>query len=246
MDDLISNLNAVELEDCLDTELDGHEMSFTGATSAIHTSRMDILPLEVVNDYCREHFDDEDFIYVKFELPQAIQDILSHERVDIINYMRNDLAAMVSNPAYSQCVRTVYGQIIWLYDKLMDFYMDEDGYEAWEYEMKLRVAEVCHLLTYYYNMDMNHELYKDVNPYGKEIYYGLGLILTQLEFINKFYAGGKPMSKRHLYRYIRLVNNMCIIFIHNRFSCFESGAATEPYEEPMVNPSWMLKYAADE
>jgi hypothetical protein len=224
-----------------------------------------VLPLEVVNYYCRTHFDDEDFVYVQFELPQAIQNIIAGSGcVDIIAYMRQNLATMINgNLVYAPHVLDTLSHIINLYDKVLDYNMTIDGEmepdaDLWPKTYLLDVYTVCNTISRNYNLDMTAPLYKDTQPYYREIYYGLSLIISQLNMICDYYYNKCDISnlvdflKHHRERFMRLVNNLCIIMIHNNFmwSQVEFKEDVSGMEEEYINPFethnpdtvWQLKY----
>jgi hypothetical protein len=245
MDEIIDKLKDTELDDStadkLDTNLDGYESTFDNSVGSLEMDKFDVLPLEIVNFYCRTWFDDEDFIYVKFELPQAIQSCLAHERSDIITWLKKDADKLQD---VSATVSIVYNHIIWLFDKVLDYYMaiDADCFpdeETWLYELVCRANDIIFYLKRDYNMNILSSMYTGVHPYYREVYYGLGIIITQLEMIGEYYKGRiLEMKERHRARYMRLINNLCIIFIHNRF-------ASLVFEDPCneKNNGWDIEMA---
>lgn len=220
-----------------------------------------VLPLEVVNYYCRTHFDDEDFIYVQFELPLAIQNIIAQSGyVDVISYMRQTLTEMIDNPdvEYAQHVIDVYTRIIGLYDKVLDYNMTieaemEPDAELWPDTYLSDVYSVCNTISSKCVLDMYDPMYKNTMPYYREIYYGLGLVIYQLTMICDYYLNKQGITspvhflKRHRDRFMRLVNNLCIIMIHNNFmwgqtDVIDMEAENNPFESHDPDASWQLKY----
>jgi hypothetical protein len=115
------------------------------------------------------------------------------------------------------------------------------------------VSKVCTTINSKYNLDMDAPLYKNTAPYYREIYYGLGLIIRQLSMIYDYYYNKQGItnpinfSKHHRVRFMRLVNNLCIIMIHNNFvwSNTEFNADIDDYVDPYESQpdvAWYLKY----
>ena len=223
-----------------------------------------VLPLEVVNYYCRTHFDDEDFVYVQFELPPAIQSIISGSGcVDIIAYMRQTLAAMIDGDlVYAPHVIDTHSRIINLYDKVLDYNMTieaemEPDAELWPETYLSDVYTVCNTIRRNYNLDMTAPLYKDTQPYYREIYYGLSLIIRQLTMICDYYYNKcgiiNPVDflKHHCERFMRLVNNLCIIMIHNYFMWAQidfkedEEAVINTFDSHNPDTVWQLKYPTE-
>jgi len=227
-----------------------------------------VIPLEVVNYFCRTHFDDEDFIYCRFDLPPAIQQLIANSGArDINQFLHADLADAQSEGLLTPDALTVYEFIIGIFDIVQDYIMTLDAEQVpdsllWPSSFMQDVFSVCNILFGTCNFNMYDPMYKGLLPYYREIYYGLGLIITQLDLITKYYLKRNVhnpalFSDRHQSRYMRLVNNLCIIMIHNRFTWRdyvlaspESSMTTEPdhLEEPVnmspempdIQPAWKL------
>jgi hypothetical protein len=257
------NINATETPLDIDITIHEQNMKPSWADFNLTVEQLPVLPLEVVNYYCRTHFDDEDFVYVQFELPQAIQSIIATSGcVDIIAYMRQTLATMIAKGAeYEPYVIDTYSRIINLYDKVLDYNMTieaemEPDEDLWPETYVLDVYTVCSTISSNYNLDMDAEHYKDTQPYYREIYYGLGLIIQQLTMICTYYYNKcgitKPSAflKLHRTRFMRLVNNLCIIMIHNHFMWDQVEFKADMDVEDVINPFetrdpdtvWQLKY----
>lgn len=275
MDELAQRMNtALNLEDTpekkttLDIDITVHEQISRPpwADFDLPVEQFPVLPLEVVNYYCRTHFDDEDFIYVQFELPPAIQNIIAQSGcVDVITYMRQTLASMIDNPdvEYAPHVIDTYTRIIGLYDKVLDYNMTieaemEPDADLWPDAYLSDVYTVCNTISSKCVLDMYDPMYKNTVPYYREIYYGLGLIIYQLTMICDYYLNKRNITspahflKRHSDRFMRLVNNLCIIMIHNNFMWCQTdvNAMEDIADEPAYNPfeshepdtAWRLKY----
>ena len=271
MDELAQRMNTAlnleympEKKTTLDIDIAIHEKTSQPSWVDFNLSveQFPVLPLEVVNYYCRTHFDDEDFIYVQFELPQVIQNIIATSGcTDIIAYMRQTLTTMINGDAiYDPHVIDTYLRIINLYDKVLDYNMTieaemEPDVELWPETYVSDVYTVCNTISSNYNLDMDDALYKDTKPYYREIYYGLSLIIRQLIMICDYYLNKHNITspghflKQHQTRFMRLVNNLCIIMIHNNFMWsqtdvyeMEDEPAYNPFESHEPDTAWRLKY----
>lgn len=256
MEDIIHKINTISIDDTLlDNNITMHEQTARPEWQDFNlpVAGFPVLPLEVVNYYCRTHFDDEDFIYVRFELPMAIQTIITESGFpDIIHFMQNDYEK--NKESYDAHVRDSYEIIIKLFDKVIDWNMSIDA-EMEPPEDLLSpnyvrdVYTLCNIIRSKYNLNMYDPLYKNITPYYREIYYGLGLIVCQLGMICDYYLNIRQItevrhfSKRHQDRFMRLVNNLCIIMIHNNISWSHSDYfcdAEDPFTFEDPDSSWRL------
>lgn len=260
-------LNISETHTPLDIDITVHEqMTHLNIDNFnLPVDKFPVLPLEVINYYCRTHFDDEDFVYVKFELPPAIQNIITSSGYsDIILYMKKSLENMQLNVGnYEPHVIDVYTRIIGLYDKVLDYNMTieaemEPDADLWPASYLSDVYAICNTLSSKCVLDMYDPMYKNIVPYYREIYYGLGLIIYQLTMICDYYLNKRSITspdqflKRHMERFMRLVNNLCIIMIHNNFMwCqtevhemedMENESEYNPFESHEPDAAWRLKY----
>ena len=293
MDDIISGILTMELQEkslisshpheefrmeadpdssnLLDNQIEIYESSTQPAWQDFNlpVDEFPVLPLEVVNYFCRTHFDDEDFIYCRFDLPPAIQQLIANSGVrDINQFMHMDLQDAQREGLLTPDALTVYEFVISIFDIVQDYIMTQDAEqvpepELWPSSFMQDVFSVCNILFGTCNFNMYDPMYKGLMPYYREIYYGLGLIITQLDLITKYYLKRNVhtpalFSDRHQDRYMRLVNNLCIIMIHNRFTWRDyvlagpessSSMTTEPdYPEPVnmmlkkldIQQAWML------
>lgn len=292
MDDIIAGILTMELQEeslfssskaqpatdegpdssnLLDDQIEIYESSTQPAWQDFNlpVDEFPVLPLEVVNYFCRTHFDDEDFIYCRFDLPPAIQQLIANSGFrDINQFMHMDLQDAQREGLLTPDALTVYEFVISIFDIVQDYIMTQDAEqvpepELWPSSFMQDVFSVCNILFGTCNFNMYDPMYKGLMPYYREIYYGLGLIITQLDLITKYYLKRNVhtpalFSDRHQDRYMRLVNNLCIIMIHNRFTWRDyilagpesSGSmTTEPeYQEPVnmtpemqdILPAWKL------
>ena len=264
--DEIMTIQTINHKTPLDMDITIHEQISRPSWSDFNLTieQFPVLPLEVVNYYCRTHFDDEDFVYVQFELPPAIQSIIAGSGcVDIIAYMRQPLSSMIDGDlVYAPHVIDTYSRIINLYDKVLDYNMTieaemEPDADLWPETYLLDVYTVCNTISRNYNLDMTAPLYKDTQPYYREIFYGLSLIIRQLTMICDYYYNKRSVSnpgdflKHHRERFMRLVNNLCIIMIHNNFMWVQvefkedvdmEDECMNPFETHNPGAMWQLKY----
>lgn len=237
----------------LDNELATYEASTQPAWQDfdLPIEEFQVLPLEVVNYFCRTHFDDEDFIYCRFDLPPAIQQLIANSGArDINQFMHMDLQDAQHEGLLTPDALAVYEFVIGIYDIVQDYMMTLDAEQVpdstlWPSSYMQDVLSVCNILFGTCNFNMYDPMYKGLMPYYREIYYGLGLIITQLDLITKYYLKRNVHSPalfnyRHQDRYMRLVNNLCIIMIHNRFTWRDYVLAV-PEEEPAISSSMITE-----
>ena len=70
----------------------------------------------------------------------------------------------------------------------------------------------------------------------QELSYGLGIIISQLQIIMHFYeyqgCNIYQLTEQHIQRFVRLVNNLCVIMIYLKFCTTHFNANKELMENP--------------
>jgi len=195
------------------------------------------ISLEVANFYCKEYFDDEDFIHMTFELPNDLLDrIMSYGKLTITEYFDEYMNSLETNndDVESIIYYNIYLNCIFVYDKLLEYYMpswyssdsphdinDYSNFNAeWTFKCKCLLDDIKHVL----NLGMNDISITYLCEYNKEVYNGLFIIITRLELIfNNFnsnlsvneFVNTNNIDYRH--HVIRMVNNLCIILLYLKF-----------------------------
>lgn len=176
-------------------------------------SRMPIIPLEVVQHFATDYFDDEDFIYQEFVLPEcvleAVQDYQSdihggeystdpyHKQVTeylIMKYM--DAEVTDENSPIFPILR----RIIFLYESTVHYYtiVEENGnncvdatsiynfiQEGTNFEQVLYSTATA--IENLVQLNPQSDEYQTIHRYSQETIYGLGLIIRQIKLILETY-----------------------------------------------------------
>jgi hypothetical protein len=247
-DELISKLGGLAVADQLDTLIEQME-SAKFASSHAHTentiqneSRLyNLLPLEVANYFCKTYFDDEDFIYVRLELPDRILSQSSHHgREDLIEFLANAERPLGNGEIFNK-LATLYQYVIGHYNMQDIEVTAPDSY--WPVDFLQQVVLVCMTITGNYDMDITTPDYDYLNTYNREVFYGLGLIIQQIRLISMYYgvdANLSQFSDRHAVRFIRLVNNLCVIMLYVNYYFDEFSGLETDY--PVIPDEWRMGF----
>jgi hypothetical protein len=252
-DELISKLGGLAVTDQLDTLIEQME-SAKLASSQAHTentiqneSRLyNLLPLEVANYFCKTYFDDEDFIYVRLELPDRILSQSSHHsngREDLIEFLANAERPLGNGKIFNK-LATLYQYVIGYYNMHDMEAIPPDSY--WPVDFLHQVVSVCMTITGNCDMDITTPDYDYLNAYNREVFYGLGLIIQQIRLISMYYGLGASLAQfkdRHAIRFIRLVNNLCVIMIYVNYYFDEFEELHTDY--PQIPDEWRIRTNGD-
>jgi hypothetical protein len=215
--EFISKLNGLAVTDPLDTLIEKMESTKLAKSEIIQNEShlYNLLPLEVANYYCKTYFDDEDFIYIRLELPDRILSQGSHNG-------REDLIEFLASAERPQGNGEIFHKLATLYQYVIGYYNMQDIETTpldsyWPVDFLQQVVNVCMTITGNCDMDVTTPDYDYLNTYNREVFYGLGLIIQQIRLISMYYGIGATMAQfrdRHAIRFIRLVNNLCVIMLY--------------------------------
>jgi hypothetical protein len=196
-----------------------------------------IVPLEVANYYCREYFDDEDFVYMRFELPNdLLEEIMESGNKTVTEYFdiylnnveiaEDDITGLNYFMMYNNCVK--------VYDTILEHYMpewydydgpiDEDKQYTkfdtqWTHNCRIMLDLINNVLT----LGMTDESMEYLCNYNKEVYTGLFIIMTRLKELFLHFNDKSAVddfidyNKDYRNITIRLVNNICVILLYLKF-----------------------------
>ena len=171
---------------------------------------------------------------------------------DIIEFLKSRYDVDAESGIYDDNSLYVMKSLITIYDRIIEYYMYIDAEQMpspdiWPPDFLHTVYNACNIITTTCDLNIFSPIYKDITPYYREIYYGLGLILSQLAIIYKHYMTlgiTSPVNfiPRHSERFIRLLNNLCVIMFHNKFKWVDLPAdGTEPYKEA-ESQEWQIQF----
>ena len=224
----LSNINEISKKINNEQELDAflEHIKNVSETSDKENIQLHKDLLEVRNRPNTNYFDDEDFIYCRFELPIKIIEEISHSGKDFIDYFENVLNNFESNFEFENY--EVYCNICILYQYITIYYstIKNNGIETedkyFSYDFLSIVKTVCRDVTRNCCLDSNNSGYNYFHDYTKEVMHGLRLIIIQLSAIitvldcNNFQnINNYPIKYKT--RVLRLINNMCVILLFMKF-----------------------------
>lgn len=168
--------------------------------------------------------DDEDYIYFKLEIPDIIMNDISHNNsCDLIDYFTNVLSRQEENITNSDTyynIVTVYQNILSYYQQ-PDYLSEFDKIKAFPGNYFDTILNIILNIKMGINFDTTSEEYKSMDITSKSITYGLQLILAHINIIIKYYSRCGltiyELTEQHIKRFVRLVNNLCVIMIFMKF-----------------------------
>ena len=193
----------------------------------------------MANYYCKTYFDDEDFIYIRLELPDRILSQGSHHGREVLIVFFASAERPLANSDIFHKLATLYQYVIGYYNMQDIEVTPGDSY--WPSDFLQLVVSVCMTITGNCDMDITTPDYDYLNAYNREVFYGLGLIIQQIRLISMYYGINTTLtqfSDRHATRFIRLVNNLCVIMIYVNYYFDEFPELH--MDHPMIPDEWRL------
>lgn len=217
--------------------------------------------LEVRNRQNTKYFDDEDFIYCKFELPPKIIEEISHTGKDFIDYFENLLDNFESNFEFENyevyCNTCILFQYISLYYLNIKNNITESKNNYFSNDFLLILKNVCHDIICDCCLNSSDSSYTYFHDYTKEVMHGLKLIITQLSAIIQVldchnYQDINKYPIKYKKKVLKLVNNMCVILFFIKFYYNQPDFNFETTEEEdvalnfgnLVAKEWQIKYTS--
>jgi hypothetical protein len=194
------------------------------------------VPIEVANFYCREYFDDEDFIHMTFELPNELLDnIMTSGRTTVEEYFKNEIDKLIpqSNEIEVILYYEMYSSCIIVFDTIMEYYLptwysydyphDKNDYSKFNKQWTNNCRNMLSATQKILQLGINDDTLNYLCTYNKEVYMGLFIIINRLEnlfsYFNNVDSVNEFVDYNKDYRniIIRLVNNLCIILLYIKF-----------------------------
>ena len=230
---LSNNTNLLNNLQSLDTLDDLIDMVEGNTASQINMTQQEPnLNLEVRNIYCRKHFDDEDFIYMKMDLPsELLNQIELFSNGDLsTDAMYSFLSSAMENKVNInttlsdrfQLINYLFSQVRYYYDVIEIDTHDDSHYFQFDEEFMDLAYKLTTDLIDNVNFDLNDESNKGANTYEKEVLYGCSLIIHQIQIIIHSYlqiniTNVNEIHERHHTRLLRLINNLCVCLYYFNF-----------------------------
>ena len=182
----------------------------------------------IPNIYCSVHFDDEDFIFTRYLIPNEIKQKIKINN-SINEYLENYCIGnnmIIDYSCKSDDPDITYGKILYIYKFIEHYYKDLKHLKPIE-----RIKHLPDTLLYWvenivniFKKVINNETLKETsfeslsNIYFKELVYGLNIIMNQISLMLNHYKTITlwDMEERHIKSFFKIVNNMCVIIIFIR------------------------------
>lgn len=179
----------------------------------------------IPNKYCQKYFDDEDFIYNRYDITNDIKKYIKiNNSIDeyTSNYcIGNGIVVDYNNSNDNPDV--IYAKILYIYSYINYYYKDLNKIKPIErikYLPDNLIYWIDNILTIFKNF-INDESLKSKSflsiedVYFKELCYGLKIVTNQLELLLNHYKSHSlwKMEEKHIKTFFKIVNNMCVIII---------------------------------
>ena len=182
----------------------------------------------IPNKYCNYYFDDEDFIFNRYDTPNYITKyIRKNQSIDeyTSNYCIGN-GIVVDYNCNSDNPDVIYAKILYIYQFINSYYKEYlhlNPIERIKYMPENFIYWVDNIVNILKKV-VNDETLKSVSfstiedMYFRELFYGLNVIISQLTLLLSHYKTFTlvNMSESHIKIFFKIVNNMCVIIIFIR------------------------------
>jgi len=187
----------------------------------------------IPNIYCKDllgDFDDEDFIFNRYDLPNYIKKYIKHNNsiADYVNNFCIGNGIVINYCDTYNSPELLYAKILYIYHYVYYYYKDLKHLKPTERLSHLPdnllyfVENVLTILKTMVNEDElnSKELVAIENIYFKELIYGLHIIIKELSKLLQHYQFCKlwHLDNTHVKLFFKMVNNLCVIIIYMRLN----------------------------
>ena len=187
----------------------------------------------IPNIYCKDllgDFDDEDFIFNRYDLPNYIKKYIKHNNsiADYVNNFCIGNGIVINYCDTYNSPELLYAKILYIYNYVYYYYKDLKHLKPTERLSHLPdnllyfVENVLTILKTMVNEDElnSKELVAIENIYFKELIYGLHIIIKELSNLLQHYQFCKlwHLDNTHVKLFFKMVNNLCVIIIYMRLN----------------------------
>lgn len=179
----------------------------------------------IPNIYCSIHFDDEDFIFNRYDI---LNDMKQYIKINnsIDEYTSNYCIGngiIIDYESNNDNPDIIYAKILYIYQYVYMYYKDLRHLQPSERithlpeELFVWIENIVTILKKVINNDsLRCESFVEIEDmYFKELIYGLNVIICQLRLILNHYRNCTlwQMEYKHIKQFFKIVNNMCVIII---------------------------------
>ena len=217
-------------------EYDGYNVSDEDYVGDDESNMLDIYDTSpyicfgIPNKYCQNYFDDEDFIYNRYDITNDIKKYIKiNNSIDeyTSNYcIGNGIIVDYTNSNDNPDV--LYAKILYIYTYINYYYKDLNKIKPIERIKHLPdglIYWIDNILAIFKNVineeSLNSELFLSIEDvYFKELCYGLKIITNQLQLLLNHYRSHSlwKMEEKHIKTFFKIVNNMCVIIIYMKLN----------------------------
>jgi len=184
----------------------------------------------IPNKYCTYYFDDEDFIFNRYDTPNYIKKYIKINN-SIDEYTSNYCIGngiIVDYNCNSDNPDVIYAKILYIYQYVNSYYKELrhlKPIERIQYIPDNFIYWVDNIVSILKKI-INDESLKSVvfstieDMYFRELFYGLNIINCQLTLLLNHYRTFTlvNMPETHIKTFLKIVNNMCVIIIFMKLS----------------------------
>ena len=250
MDIITEKLTALLMDTEIDTEIDTNILDIPNLSGSLesckisHTISQSIdeytkriekcIHLGVPNMYCSQHFDDEDFIYNKLVLPDAITSYYTSFDCTFPEYVFDYIVKNKICIDFSKVDHNVYQKTLYIYQYVLQFQSEyiskADKHNYIQHDLFNWVSNLISCIKSYININPMSIAYIDMSSWYKELLYGIIVTSTHLKMLIKCQLRGIYHSNivdqqanqqgeqytqfEHINKFYRVLNNLCVILIY--------------------------------
>lgn len=188
----------------------------------------------IPNKYCTIHFDDEDFIFIRYDI---LNDMKKYIKINsgfdeyIGNYCLGN-GIIVDYTSNNDNPDIIYAKILYIYQYINMYYKDLRNLQPSERithlpeNLLVWIENIVDILRKVINDDsLKYESFVEIEDmYFKELVYGLNIINCQLRLMLNHYKRCTlwQMEDKHIKQFFKIVNNMCVIIIFMKLNTKDS------------------------
>lgn len=202
------------------------------------------LPLQVPNIYCHKYFDDEDFVYMNLKIPTIILNNMTNLNLEYYSYNNeldyfNQINFDLKNEKNNFENYKILIDIIKIYIKILNYNITLSSFQNInniDFDKIFNTSYLIQNLQYIFE-EMNDKIcfdytnteYENMTQIHKEITYGIKLIMSNINIIINYYKylnidNINLFQNIHKERFVRLINNFCVIMIFLKFIIVDLGS----------------------
>ena len=213
-----------------------------------------LVSIEVYNYYCKEYFDDEDFVYMTLEIPyDLMEEIMESGNNSITEYFESFMnnIEISDDDIKEQLYYQLYNNCVTVYDKVLEYYRpswygnetphDSSDYSIFDCEWtnvcRCFLSQVKEVLE----SGMNDDSIEYLCTYNKEVYTGIFIILSRLENLFSYFHDKCSLNefvdevKDYRCVSVRLINNICVILLYLRFYYLNNPNLDNKEKHPSID-----------